>query len=134
MVSSIGLGGGSVVSRQQPSTKQQQQQWQQQQQQQQCCQVGPLSVGSAVTSSSLVAGGTTLTASDVAVMLHDRLPGLKRRADVPPAMLAAADSSLLQDAWEVSLLVCLAPCTMVAMLLCTAALQSLLLSCHAGPC
>jgi hypothetical protein len=64
-----------------------------------------LSVGSAVSSSSLVCGGSTLTASDVAVLLHDRLPGLKCRAEVPPAsaVLSAADSSLLQDAWQVCL-------------------------------
>lgn len=90
MVASIGLGGGSLVT------------WQQdQKQQQEACRVGPVSVGSALTSSSLVCEGSSLTASDVAVLLHDRLPGLVRRADVPAAASEALDTQRLQQAWQV---------------------------------
>lgn len=118
-MSSIGLGGGSLVSwheqQQQQQHRQSQQQLSQplstpqqhlpahqQQQQQKLCKVGPVSVGSALISSSMVCGGHTLTASDVAVLLLDRLPGLISRADMPGGLLAAAPSQPeLQQAWEV---------------------------------
>jgi hypothetical protein len=75
---------------------------QQQQHELRLCTVGPVSVGSALTISSVVCGGHTLTASDVAVLLHDRLPGLISRAGVPEALLAGArNQQELQGAWQV---------------------------------
>jgi hypothetical protein len=96
-VISFGLGGGSMVAWQQ-----QQQQQQQPQQEQRECSIGPLSVGADLTRSCLVCGGTTATASDVAVLLHDALPGLVSKqaaaAAVPPGDMPSQQQ--LEIAWQ----------------------------------
>lgn len=103
-MSSIGLGGGSLVTfppsdanraaAATPSSGGEQQQLH--------CRVGPASVGAAVTSSSMVCGGTKFTASDVAVLLHDRLPSLRSRAEAAAALQAPVpDQTQLSLAWQV---------------------------------
>lgn len=92
-VTSFGLGGGSLVTWEAGSPSEQRQH--------QRCRVGPLSVGSTLTEKSLVCGGNTLTASDVAVLLYDRIPGLAHRQQaVETVTLDRLDLDRLRTAWE----------------------------------
>lgn len=126
-VTSFGLGGGSLVAWQPQQQHHKQKEGRAEgadcsqqhhtrqgpaaqhlhpgEQQQQACSIGPKSVGSALTSSCLVCGGDIITASDVAVLLQDRLPDLVNREAAAAALQtsdkAAPSQQQLQTAWEV---------------------------------